>query len=204
VPQSRFLFTGREYDAVTGLYHYRARAYSTKLERFLQLDPIDFHGAAINLYQYVGNNTINYNDPFGLKINFPQGFDSSAVRAYLSISEAGRALLNYFDCEGGPDVNVEIGNFQSNGHVPGQVPLILWNPNKSFPLGLGNKPNSPAIGLAHELTHAKHITTPGGQYLRDKMDLTVGAKWTNREEYNTIKEVNVIAGKLGETLRGSH
>jgi RHS repeat-associated protein len=33
---NRFLFTGREQDAETGLYHYRARAYDPYLGRFLQ------------------------------------------------------------------------------------------------------------------------------------------------------------------------
>ena len=33
-----------EYDSETGLYHYRARAYSPALGRFLQPDPISFSG----------------------------------------------------------------------------------------------------------------------------------------------------------------
>jgi RHS repeat-associated protein len=65
-PSSRFLFTGREYDAETGLYHYRARAYSPYLGRFLQLDPIDFAGGDLNVYRYVGNNVSNWIDPLGL------------------------------------------------------------------------------------------------------------------------------------------
>jgi RHS repeat-associated protein len=43
-PRSRWLFTGREFDSETGLYDYRARAYSPELGRFLQMDPIDFDG----------------------------------------------------------------------------------------------------------------------------------------------------------------
>ena len=65
-PQSRFLFTGREFDSETGLYHYRARAYSTELGRFLQTDPIDFAGGDGNLFRYVSNNPINLWDPWGL------------------------------------------------------------------------------------------------------------------------------------------
>ena len=60
-----FLFTGREYDSETGLYHYRARAYSPNLGRFLQSDPISFSGGDVNIYRYVGNNPINYTDPTG-------------------------------------------------------------------------------------------------------------------------------------------
>ena len=59
---NRYLFTGREYDFETGLYHYRARAYSPSLGRFLQRDPIP----AVNLYTYVKNQPVIYRDPSGL------------------------------------------------------------------------------------------------------------------------------------------
>ncbi len=36
---NRFLFTGREYDSETGLYHYRARGYHPGIGRFGQRDP---------------------------------------------------------------------------------------------------------------------------------------------------------------------
>jgi RHS repeat-associated protein len=60
-----FRYTGRRYDAETGLYHYRARAYSPTLGRFLQTDPAGTAGG-INLYAYVGNNPLNATDPTGL------------------------------------------------------------------------------------------------------------------------------------------
>ncbi|MDD5199547.1 MAG: hypothetical protein PHC88_07050 [Terrimicrobiaceae bacterium] len=65
-PQSRFLFTGRDYDAETGLYHYRTRAYSPKVGRFLQPDMMDFFGGDLNIYRYVSNNPTNFWDPLGL------------------------------------------------------------------------------------------------------------------------------------------
>ena len=51
----RFKYTGREYDAATGLYHYRARAYDPSAGRFLQQDPIGFAAGDTNLYRYVFN-----------------------------------------------------------------------------------------------------------------------------------------------------
>jgi RHS repeat-associated protein len=59
------MFTGRELDEETGLYYYRARMYSSKTGRFLQPDPIGYYDSA-NLYQYCGNNSVNFVDPMGL------------------------------------------------------------------------------------------------------------------------------------------
>jgi RHS repeat-associated protein len=48
-----FGYTGQVYDSEIGLYHYRARAYSPALGRFLQLDPAGFVDG-MNRYQYAG------------------------------------------------------------------------------------------------------------------------------------------------------
>lgn len=62
---NRFLYTGREWEPETGLYYYRARHYDPTLGRFLQPDPLGYVDG-FNLYAYVGNNPINYWDPYGL------------------------------------------------------------------------------------------------------------------------------------------
>jgi RHS repeat-associated protein len=64
--RSPFLFTAREFDLETGLYHYRARAYSPQLGRFLQFDPIDFGGGDSGLQRYVHNRPVDKTDPHGL------------------------------------------------------------------------------------------------------------------------------------------
>ncbi|MBS1961083.1 MAG: RHS repeat-associated core domain-containing protein [Bdellovibrionales bacterium] len=62
----RYGFTGREYDAETGLYYYRARIYNPDTGRFLTKDPIGFAGREINLYRYGKNSPLIYSDPTGL------------------------------------------------------------------------------------------------------------------------------------------
>ena len=59
-----FQFTGRENDG-TGLYYYRARYYSPKVQRFTSEDPIGFY-AGPNFYTYVNNRVTRFSDPWGL------------------------------------------------------------------------------------------------------------------------------------------
>ena len=49
-----------------GLYYYRARYYDPLEGRFISKDPIGFAGGDVNVYRYVGNNSINFIDPLGL------------------------------------------------------------------------------------------------------------------------------------------
>jgi RHS repeat-associated protein len=61
----RFSWTGREYDAETGLYYFRARYYETGQRRFTQEDPIGFGGGG-NVYAYVDGAVTEARDPSGL------------------------------------------------------------------------------------------------------------------------------------------
>jgi RHS repeat-associated protein len=71
--ESGFSFTGREWDAETSLYYYRARYYSPQNAGFLSEDPQGLT-AGVNFYSYVRANPIRYRDPWGLdSLEFSRG-----------------------------------------------------------------------------------------------------------------------------------
>jgi RHS repeat-associated protein len=63
---TRYQFTGREFDDLTGLHYYRARFYDANLGRFISEDPIGLRDKNMNLFGYVRNNPTNRIDPSGL------------------------------------------------------------------------------------------------------------------------------------------
>jgi RHS repeat-associated protein len=62
---TRYGYTGRERDPLTGLQYNRARFYDPQLGRFITEDPIGL-GGGINQFPYVLNNPQNRTDPSGL------------------------------------------------------------------------------------------------------------------------------------------
>ncbi len=59
------LYTGREYDPETGLYHYRNRPYGANLGRFPSRDPLGYVDRP-NLFAYVRSNPLAGLDALGL------------------------------------------------------------------------------------------------------------------------------------------
>jgi RHS repeat-associated protein len=94
---TRYKFTGREFDDETGDYFYRSRYYDPEVGRFLGEDAIGFGGGDANLYRYVGNDPINGSDPFGMKdarwpLNFSVTNNSSSD---IYILESNETADNY-------------------------------------------------------------------------------------------------------------
>jgi RHS repeat-associated protein len=61
-----FQYTGREFDAKTGLNYNRARYYNPTSGRFISEDPIRFR-AGDNFYEYVKGNPVAFKDAYGLE-----------------------------------------------------------------------------------------------------------------------------------------
>lgn len=63
---SRYSYTGREWDATLGLHHFRARWMSPSAGRFLGRGPIGFKGSPFDLVEYVKGHPLVERDPMGL------------------------------------------------------------------------------------------------------------------------------------------
>jgi RHS repeat-associated protein len=95
-----YAYTGREWDAETGLYYYRARYYDPKLGRFISEDPLGFE-LAPNLYSYAWNSPSKFTDPTGKVPAFFAGAALVIVVAgtvYL-VWEVGHCYYEVTGCE---------------------------------------------------------------------------------------------------------
>jgi RHS repeat-associated protein len=93
----RFSFTGRELNAATGLYYYRARNYSGNLGRFITKDPIGFEAGDYNLYRYVENRPLSENDPLGLAVFGENGILQRINQAArTAVACTGRGILTSY------------------------------------------------------------------------------------------------------------
>lgn len=85
-------------DDGNGLLYMRARYYDTAVGRFINKDPIE---GALNLYTYVGNNPINYRDPFGLldPVTPPPAY-IECIQPYLDqhLKDIGKSQKEYNKC----------------------------------------------------------------------------------------------------------
>ncbi len=116
--RNRILYTGQQYDEITGQYYLRARFCHPAVGRFLQEDV--YRGDGLNLYAYCANNPVVYYDPSGyklsntdyLKINYD---NAGSGYSYYQNHDHQNAFKNV-----GPSSYYEGNNFQSHHMLQGQ------------------------------------------------------------------------------------
>ena len=127
--RTRYGYTGRERDPDTDLVYYRARFYDPQIGRFISEDPIGLI-AGINSFAYVGNNTINANDPSGLSsilVIVGARATGGAGGAYIILLDKNGRRISYRDCDCA-DADVSSGL------------AIARNPNRMLGAEVGDTP----------------------------------------------------------------
>ena len=132
--QQPYGYTGREYDAESGLYYYRARTYGPNIGMFLQADPIGYVGGDFNIYAYVSNDPFGWGDPSGLTGTQAMGRLSTGTAA-TSVS-----AMTYV----GMGATSAAGSILNNLRLIGQSPLDIGQDKNGF------KVNSPGFCRAAE------------------------------------------------------
>lgn len=165
-----YQYTGRENDG-TGVYFYRARYYNPTLQRFISEDPIGMAGSGPNLYAYVGNNPINFRDPFGLwtvslggTININYGFGSFQYSGGFVVDSSGD--VGVYNTVGGA------GAFSYGGLGNFPNPTNGYPFNNISPSGNGM---SGSLGLSLGFSNAKYICDLGGPFVNASAGLGEGA-----------------------------
>jgi RHS repeat-associated protein len=144
-------------DPNSGTMQLGARTYLPRIGRFLQQDPVR---SGMNWYAYAGNNPVTWVDPTGLYIQI-EG-DSESVNAafdYLRQDPLIAGLIDYLNASSlrytiyaDTCYTRDAGTPYWNPNYPGEGGVVQWNPTLGLHWPGGTM--SPAIALAHELTHA--------------------------------------------------
>jgi len=140
-----YRFSSKEAHLNSGLVYYLLRYYDPNLQRWLTQDPIGENGGA-NLYRFVGNNTVNLFDPYGLSnsfdtetacllvanaaVGFGIGFGVAAIAVGLAPLAAAATVYVVGDVVGGYVITVGAGLF-----AVGAAGLLGYNLYNGFQVG---------------------------------------------------------------------
>jgi len=110
----------------TGLYYYRARYYSPTLQRFLGEDPLGFYAGNFNLYNYVFNNPLKFNDPYGLLPGDP--YPTQDAAGTDAINDINPASIKEGKEYGGWVYQNSDGTYSYTAPVPGTKDGLILPP----------------------------------------------------------------------------
>jgi RHS repeat-associated protein len=127
-----FQYTGREFDAETSLYFYRARYYDPFSGRFVSEDPARFPGG-INFYTYVENDPVGLIDPFGF---CPWQVHSRPLKGVPGAGPLGLDHYYFYNTQTGQSIGLGPATNTLTGPVPGN-----WERNEKPGHNVGPVPD---------------------------------------------------------------
>jgi RHS repeat-associated protein len=209
----RYTFSTKEFLPQAQLYLYQHRLYDVAAGRWTQRDPIDYQDS-INLYQFCGNNPVNWLDEAGL-ITETKGSEQFCIKVAmaklkLKSKPQGKKILeelekskNTFVIEESKDGNTATpSDSKKASDGTGTGGTIKFNPNNTQggKDKKGSKLRPPYVGLAHELGHASAYNK--GKRSTDKGNGQPGT--TPPSEQQSLKAENKVRVEHGLQPRPSY
>jgi RHS repeat-associated protein len=186
--ENKFLFSTKYYDWETGFYYYGYRFYDPVTGRWPNRDPIEELGG-INLYAYVGNNPINYIDPFGLT-------DCAALKAAIArMTGSIHGALHSMS-----DINQMFDSAQTSAGISLGISAIFAAQSVT---GLGKALTANASKTAPILTGATKGTLPVGVFTSSGTVGIAGSFEFNYTMYAADAARNTGAALIGAKEAGS-
>jgi RHS repeat-associated protein len=182
------LFSTKYFDWETGLSYYGHRYYSPTPGRWPNRDPIGELGG-INLFTYVGNNPINYFDPFGLT-------DCAALKA--AIARMTGSIHGALHSMG--DINQVFDSAQTSAGISLGISAIFAAQSVT---GLGKALTANASKTAPILTGATKGTLPVGVFTSSGKIGIAGSFEFNYTMYAADAARNRGAALIGAKEAGS-
>jgi RHS repeat-associated protein len=167
--------------------YYRARYYDTTTGRFIKEDPLGLNSGQINFYSYVGNQPIDYLDPFGLKcitkIMLVTAYsDTTPVKDWSYVKKTGKG--------GGPGI-VAVANTNPQPYPMGSTVTVSGNPDPFFNSGPTDPFNQPAYpGVVHDTgagwDYPGHVAVPPDDWIDIWLPKPEATKWGRKWRKVTI------------------
>ncbi|MDI4498970.1 hypothetical protein E6P70_10170 [Moraxella nonliquefaciens] len=157
-------FTGQYFDKETGLYYNHHRYYDPKTGRYITPDPLGLAGGN-NLYTYVNNSPVHYNDPVGLLLF---AFDGTRNRDYDT--NAPSNLVKFRDAYRKDPNEPYFPNAKWRGQVE-PFSNHMKNNNIFYISGAGTEDKYTQIGSNGGVPSIWHLPDAGiGQSLTNRVD----------------------------------
>jgi RHS repeat-associated protein len=152
-------FPGQYALTESGLYYNYFRTYDPQMGRYIESDPIGLAGRSVSTYTYVGDDPLDWSDPFGLVENSPaniarrmainnlaNSYDGSTAWAFGVAKDdfpAGSDKCNKFVCDvlrtAGAPISVKV-NTKARCARAGELANKHWNPGDWRQLGPNEVP----------------------------------------------------------------